>query len=200
MLFYLQLQTLRDQPIRAAYLGKVCSVSNPVHHLLTLRVHRSHMGPHPLPGDTLNGKTGPVNVEKNPSIFLLFLPRGVGTVVWGRSRRLLLGAAAEEAVWAGALGPAIPAQLGRGGAGSTWRVGSGHWSQEGQEEEEEKSGQEILFQLQELPLVSQRWTVHVHLQGQTWQGQRNIKPHPYQNTFCKLKSGLNCREMSNCFS
>lgn len=175
--FYLQHQTLRNQP-SFTYLGKVRSVSYPVHHLLTLRVHSSHMGPHPLPGDTLDGKTVPVNVEKNSSILLLFLPRGVGTIVWGRSRRLLLGGAAEEAVWAGALGPAVPAQLGRGGAGTAWGVGAGHWSQEGQGEEEEKSEQEILLQLQELPLVSQRWTVHVHLQGQTWHCKRNKKRHP----------------------
>lgn len=84
------------------------------------------MRPHPLPGDTLDGKTVPVNVEKNPSILLLFLPGGVGTVVWGGGSRLLLGAAAEEAVRAGALGPAVPAELGRGGASSAWGVGAGH--------------------------------------------------------------------------
>lgn len=81
-----------------AYLGKVCSVSYPVHHLLALGVHSSHMGPHPLPGYALDGKAGPVDVEKNPSILFLFLPRGPGAVVRGRGGGLLLGAAAEEAV------------------------------------------------------------------------------------------------------
>lgn len=56
------------------------------------------MGPHPLPGGTLDGKASPVNVEKNPSILLLFVPRGPGAVVRGRGGGILLGAAAEEAV------------------------------------------------------------------------------------------------------
>lgn len=86
-----------------AYLGKVCSVSYPVHHLLALWVHSSHMGPHPLPGDALDGETGPVNVEKNPSILLLFLSRRPGAVVRGGGGGVLVGAAAEEAVGAGAL-------------------------------------------------------------------------------------------------
>lgn len=144
-----------------AYLRKICSVSYPVHHLLALGMHSSHMGPHPLPGYTLDGETSPVNVEKNSSVLLLFLPGGPGTVIWGRGAGLLLGAAAEEAVWAGALGPAVPAQLGRGGAGPAWGVGSRHWSQG----EEEKLGQEILLQLLGLLLVCQCWTVHVDLKG-----------------------------------
>ena len=111
---------------QSAYLGKVCSISYPVHHFLTLRVHCSHVRPHPLPGYTLDGKTCPVHVEKNPSILLLFLPRGPGAVVRGGGRGLLLGAAAEEAVRAAALGPAMPAQLGRGGAGPARGVRSGH--------------------------------------------------------------------------
>ncbi len=108
-----------------AYLGKVRSVSYPVHHLLALRMHSSHMGPHPLPSYALNGKTRPVNVEKNPSILLLFV-RGPGAVVGRRGRGLLLSAAAEEAVRAAALGPAMPAQLGRGSAGPAWGIGSCH--------------------------------------------------------------------------
>ncbi len=142
------------------------------------------MGPHPLPGYALDGKPGPVHVEKNPSILFLFLPRGPGTVVRGRGGGLLLGTAAEEAVRAGALGPAVPAQLGRGGAGPAWRVGSRHWSQEGQEEEEEeeeKLGQAILLRLQELLLVCQAWPAHVDLKGQTWQDEnkwvKNLLEH-----------------------
>lgn len=81
-----------------AYLGKVCSISYPGHHFLALRVHSSHMGPHPLPGDAFNGKTSPVNIKKNSSILLLFLPRGPGTVIRGRGRGFFLGAAAEKAV------------------------------------------------------------------------------------------------------
>lgn len=81
-----------------AYLRKVCSVSYPVHHLLALGMYGSHMGPHPLPGYTLDGKTGPVDVEKNPSILLLFLHGGPGAVIGRRGGGLLLGAAAEEAV------------------------------------------------------------------------------------------------------
>lgn len=80
------------------YLGQIRSISYPVHHLLALWVHSSHVGPHPLPGSTLDGKTSPVNVEKNPSILLLFIPGGPGAVVWGRGGGILLGAAAEEAV------------------------------------------------------------------------------------------------------
>jgi len=91
-----------------AYFGKVCCVLYPVHHLLALRVHSSHMGPHPLPGDTFDGKTVPINIEKNPPILLLFLLRRLGTVVRVGRRGLLLGAVAEEAVRAGALGPAMP--------------------------------------------------------------------------------------------
>lgn len=84
------------------------------------------MGPHPLPGDAFDGKTSAVDVEKNPSILLLFLPGRPRAIVWGGGGGLLLGAAAEEAVRAGALGPAVPAQLGRGGASPARGVGSGH--------------------------------------------------------------------------
>lgn len=150
-------------------------------------MHSSHMGPHPLPGGTLDGKPSPVNVEKNPSILLLFVPRGPGAVVRGRGGGILLGAAAEEAVWAGAFGPAMPAQLGRGGAGPAWGVGSRHWSQE-----EEKLGQAILLRLQGLLLVCHCRTVHVDLKGQTWAGEKKQNLHPYQNTFWVLKSGLQC--------
>lgn len=103
-------------------------------------MHSSHMGPHPLPGYTLDGETGPVNIEKNPSVLLLFLPRGPGAIIWGRGAGVLLGAAAEEAVWAGALGAAVPAQLGRGGAGPAWGVGPRHWSQEREEEGKLRAG------------------------------------------------------------
>lgn len=85
-----------------SYLGKVCSILYPVHHLVALRVHRGHMGPHPLPGYTLNGETSPVHVEKDPSILLLFLPRGPGAVIGGGGGGVHLGAAAEQAVRAGA--------------------------------------------------------------------------------------------------
>lgn len=84
------------------------------------------MGPHPLPGHTLNGEPGPVHVEEDPSVLLLFLPRGPGALIWGRGAGVVLGAAAQEAVRAGALGAAVPAQLGRGGAGPARGVGSRH--------------------------------------------------------------------------
>lgn len=85
------------------------------------------MGPHPLPGYAFDGKAGPVNVEENPSVLLLFLPRGPGAIVGGRGGGIVLGgAAAEEAVRAAALGPAVPAQLGRGRAGAARGVGSRH--------------------------------------------------------------------------
>lgn len=151
-----------------AYLGKVCSISYPVHHLLSVRVHGRHMGPHPLPGDTLYRKTRSINVEKNPSILLLFLLGGSRAVLWGRQRGGLLGAAAEETVRAGALGPAMPAQLGCRGASPVWGVGSSHWPQEEVEEEEEKLGQAIFLQLQELLFVSEQCKAHVDLQGLTW--------------------------------
>lgn len=89
------------------------------------------MGPHPVPRWIFNGETGPVHVEKNPSILLLLLPGGAGAVVGGGGGGPLPGAAAEEAVRAGALGSAVPAQLGRGGAGPAGGVGSGHGSQRG---------------------------------------------------------------------
>lgn len=94
------------------------------------------MGPHPLPGDALDGKTAPVNVEKSPSVLLLLL-RGM---VRRRRRGLLPGAAAQEAVRAAALGPAVPAQLGRGGAGPARGAGSSHRPHESQEEEEFRTG------------------------------------------------------------
>lgn len=119
------------------YLGEIRSVPYPVHHLLAFRVHGGHVGPHPLPGDPLDGKARAVNVEEDPSVLLLFLPWGPGAVV-GRGRgRLLPGAAAEEAVRAGALGPAVSAQLGRGRAGPARGVRSGHRSR----------GQAVLLQL-----------------------------------------------------
>lgn len=117
-----------------AYLWKVCSVSYPVHHLLAVRMHSRHVAPHPLPGHALDGEAGPVNVEKDASVLLLFLPRRPGSVVGRRIAGLLLGAAAEEAMRAGAFGAAMPAQLGWGGAGPARGVGSRHWSQEGEEE------------------------------------------------------------------
>ena len=121
---------LLNDKTQLAYPGKVCSILYPVHHLLTLRVHSSHMGPHPLPGDAFDGETSPVDIKKNSSILLLFLPRGPGTVIRGRGGGFLLGAAAEEAVRACALWSAVPAQFGRGSAGPAWGVGSCHWSQE----------------------------------------------------------------------
>lgn len=84
------------------------------------------MGPHPLPGHALDGEAGPVNVEKDPSVLLLFLPGRAGSVVGRRIAGLLLGAAAEEAVRAGAFGAAMSAQLGRGRAGPAGGVGSRH--------------------------------------------------------------------------
>lgn len=119
MLIY-NLKTLSDK--ENTYLWKVCSVSYPVNHLLAFRMHSSHVGPHPLPGDALDGKTIPINVEKNPSILLLLL-RGM---VRRRRGGLLPSAAAQEAVRAAALGTGIPAQLGRGGAGPARGVGSSH--------------------------------------------------------------------------
>lgn len=77
------------------------------------------MGPHPLPGLGLDGKAGAVDVEQHASLLLLLLPRRV--VVDGRGRGGLVpgAAAAQEALGAGAFGPAVPAQFGRGGAGAT---------------------------------------------------------------------------------
>lgn len=66
---------------------------------------------------------------------------------------------------AGALGPAMPAQLGCRGASPVWGVGSSHWPQEEVEEEEEKLGQAIFLQLQELLFVSEQCKAHVDLQG-----------------------------------
>lgn len=153
-------------------------------------MHSSHVGPHPVPGAAVDGKASPVNVEENPSVLLLLLSRGPGGVVGGRGGGLLPGAAAEEAVRAAALGPAVPAQLGRGGAGPARGVGSGHWSREGQEEEEEEEEetleQAVLLQLQELLLVGQCWTVHVDVPQQTWQGEKR-KLEPHCNSFGILK-------------
>lgn len=84
------------------------------------------MGPHPLPGHGLDGETGPVDVEEDPSVLLLLLAGRPGAVVWRRGAGLLLGAAAEEAVRAGALGAAVSAQLGRRRAGAAGGVGSRH--------------------------------------------------------------------------
>lgn len=118
-----------------AHLRKVGGIPYPVHHLLAFGVYGSHMGPHPLPGHALNRESSPVDIEQNPSVFLLFLTRGPGAVVWRRGAGVLLGAAAKEAVRAGALGAAVPAQLGWGGAGSARGVWSRHWLQEMKEEE-----------------------------------------------------------------
>lgn len=149
-----------------AYLGEVCCISYSIHHVLALRMHSGHMGPHPLPGDTLDGETGSVNVKHDPSILLLFLPRGSGAAV-RRGGGGLLGRApaAEEAVGAGALGPAMPAQLSRGGASPAWRVRASHQSQQGQEEEEEELGQVVLLQLQWFLLICQCWMAHGDPQG-----------------------------------
>lgn len=84
------------------------------------------MGPHPLPGHALDGETAPVDIEEDPSVLLLLLAGRPGAVVWRRGAGLLLGAAAEEAVRAGALGAAVSAQLGRRRAGPAGRVGSRH--------------------------------------------------------------------------
>lgn len=109
-----------------SYLREVRSVPDPVHHLLTLGVDGRHVGPHPVPGPSLDGKPGPVDVEEDPSVLVLLLPGGAGHVVGGRGAGLVLGAAAQEAVGAGALGAAVAAQLGRGGSGPAGGVGSRH--------------------------------------------------------------------------
>lgn len=93
---------------------------------MALWVHGGYMGPHPVPGETLYGKTSPVHVEEHPSVLLLLLLGGPGTVDGRRRGGLLLGAAAEETVRAGALGPTMSAQLSRGGAGPAGGAGSGH--------------------------------------------------------------------------
>lgn len=111
---------------KSAHLGQICGVPYPVHHLLALRVHGSHVGPHPLPGHALDGETAPVDIEEDPSVLLLLLAGRPGAVVWRRGAGLLLGAAAEEAVRAGALGAAVSAQLGRRRAGPAGGVGSRH--------------------------------------------------------------------------
>lgn len=106
------------------YPGQVRGVSYPVHHLLTLWMDGCYVGPHPLPGDALNGETSTVDVEQNSSVLLILLPWGAGAVIqgWG----IVLGAAAEEAVGAGALGPAMSAQFGRGAASAAGGGGSSH--------------------------------------------------------------------------
>lgn len=114
----------------STYLRKVRSVPDPFDHLLALGVNGRHVGPHPLPGHTLNGETGPVDVEQNPSVLVFVLPGRPGHVVWGGCTQLLLGAAAQETVSTGALGAAVPAQLGRGGPGPTRWVRSRHRLQE----------------------------------------------------------------------
>lgn len=116
----------------------ICGVSDLVHHFLSPRVDGSNVGPHPLPGDALDGEPSTVDVEKHPSILLLLLPGRVRANVGGGGGRLALGAAAEQAVRAGALGAAVSAQLGRGGASPAGGVGSSHWSQEGRVEEQEQ--------------------------------------------------------------
>lgn len=114
----------------STYLRKVRSVPDPFHHLLALGVNGRHVGPHPLPGHALNGETGPVDVEQDPSVLVFVLPGRPGHVVWGRCTQLLLGAAAQETVSTGALGAAVPAQFGRGGPGPTGWVWSRHRLQE----------------------------------------------------------------------
>lgn len=65
------------------YPGQVRGVSYPVHHLLTLWMDGCYVGPHPLPGDALNGETSTVDVEQNSSVLLLLLPWGAGAVIQG---------------------------------------------------------------------------------------------------------------------
>jgi len=118
-----------QSPCPPAYLGKVRGVPYPVHHPLALGVHGRHVAPHPVPRDALDGEAGPVHVEENAAVLLLLLPGGPGAVVRGGGGRLVPGAGAapeEEAVSAGALGAAVPAQLGRGGPGPARGGGSGH--------------------------------------------------------------------------
>lgn len=84
------------------------------------------MRPHALPGHALDGEAGPVDVEENPSVLVLFLPRGPGSVVGGRRAGLLPGAGAQQAMRAGALGAAVAAQLGGGAPGPAGGVGTRH--------------------------------------------------------------------------
>lgn len=123
------------------------------------------MGPHPLPGHTLDGETGPVDVEQNPSVLVLFLPGGPGNVVWGRRARLLLGAAAQETVRTGALGAAVPAQLGRGRPGPSRGVRSRHLITGGG-----NVGKIILLRTSEVLVVCQ--TEHVDVKRKTYQGEK----------------------------
>lgn len=117
----------QDEGRLTAYLRQVGRVPDPVHHLLALGVHRRHVGPHPLPGHALDGEPSPVDVEEDPSVLVLLLPRGPEKVVGCGGTRVLLGATAQETVGAAALGAAVAAQPGRGGPGQAGGVRSRHW-------------------------------------------------------------------------
>ena len=94
-------------------------------------MHVSDVRPHALPGEGLDGEPGPVHVKEYPAVLLLLLTWRPGAVACRGRGRLLpaAGTVAEEAVGAGALGPAVPAQLDRRRAGPAGGVRPGHRSQ-----------------------------------------------------------------------